>query len=268
MTVNTSDRPKFWTRVAQALRLKSRNHPPVVHWPELGEDGLLAEPAEFDGDTMPEEVSEVESVSDGDSSRPSKALARWAKRDQTLAKLQEGYEQVTELVEQIRNHLHTQDERSERICNSLEQLARSMSDMPELSRQQSEQLAEIAARVQASHTDTKKLSESLGELPKVSRAQSNTLNNISRQLEMTNEQNVVASQTMDKLGTAISMLGESNQSQAEVLRRMDAKSAEHNETMNHLVASQGKRFMALFIVTMVLVAAAITLGGIALAMRG
>src|SRR3972149_3012014 len=52
-------------------------------------------------------------------------LARWGRRDQTLVRLQEGYERLNQLIEDIQKHLAAQGERSERICGSLEQLARS-----------------------------------------------------------------------------------------------------------------------------------------------
>ena len=95
-------------------------------------------------------------------------------------------------------------------------------------------------------------------------AQSESLKGINRQLEMTNEQSVITSQTMDKIGTAMSMLGQSNQAQAEALKVLDDKTSRQNEMLTGLIASQGRRFMALFIVTMVVAAAAITLGILAL----
>ena len=60
----------------------------------VAEDGLLSEPSEFLGPS---------SEGDGQTERPVGALARWSKRDQTLAKLQEGYERVTQVVEAVQS---------------------------------------------------------------------------------------------------------------------------------------------------------------------
>ena len=170
----------LWTRLAETLKIRRRHDEADPGLPEVGDDGLLAEPAEppGDGDAEP-----------GAGKAPG-PLARWSKRDQTLAKLQEGYEQVTELIEQIRNHLVTQAERSERICNALEQLARSTSDVPAISRQQGQTLETIADQLEATSTHTQQLAETMSEMPKITRAQTDTLAGINRQLEMTSEQNV------------------------------------------------------------------------------
>src|SRR5688572_26188731 len=114
----------WWSRLTE--RLKNNSARPVQHnLPEFGEDGLLSEPVEL----PPSPEGEAPD-------KPPGALARWSKRDQTLTKLQEGYERVTQLVEEVHKHLVNQGERTERICLSLEQLARSMNDLPQVSKQQ------------------------------------------------------------------------------------------------------------------------------------
>ncbi len=251
----TTKSPTFWTRLAGALRIRRRRDDQLHDLPEVGDDGLLAEPAEPPGDAEPP------------TGKPTGPLARWTKRDQTLARLQEGYEQVTEVIEQIRNHLVTHAERSERICTSLEQLARSMSDVPGISRQQAQTLEAIVSQLEATSTRTQQLTEVMSEVPKVARAQAETLTGMNRQLEMAGEQSVLASQTMGKVGTAINMLGESHQAQSQALKQMDDKASRQNELLGQLIARQSRRFMMLFIVTMILAAAAITLGIFGLAFR-
>jgi len=256
--MTTAKSSSFWKRLGSALGIRRRRQGEMRDLPEVGDDGLLAEPAE-----LPPEA-DAESAAD----RPARPLTRWAKRDLTLAKLQEGYEQVTRVVEQIGKHLVTQDERSERICTSLEQLARSMSDVPNISREQARTLDAIAGQLESTNARTRQLADGISEIPKIARTQAETLAGINRQLEMAGEQNVVASQTMEKLGTAIHMLGESNQSQAEVLKQMDTKAAEQNHLLTQLIARQSRRFTMLFFLTIVLAAAAIALGILGLTRPG
>src|SRR5690349_19638198 len=110
----------WWSRLADRLRYKPIR-PSQHRLPQFGEDGLLTEPVEL----PPEMEGETPE-------KPSGGLTRWSKRDQTLVKLQEGYERVTQLVEEVQKHLASQGERTERICVSLEQLARSMGDLPQV----------------------------------------------------------------------------------------------------------------------------------------
>jgi len=250
----SDESPSFWTRVARTLRIKSRPDEVSDDLPKVGNDGLLAEPVE---QVVEEEVEEAAEKAPG-------PLARWSKRDQTIARLQEGYEQVTGLIEETQKHLVLQGERSERICTSLEQLAESMSDLPAFTNRQAETLDTIAAQMEVANTRTQQMTESLSDLPKIARTQSDTLSGMNRQLQMAGEQSVVTSQTLDKLGSAIQMVGQANRSQTSTLKQMDVKTSQQNELLASLIARQSKRFTMLFVVTLLLAAAAVAVGTLAI----
>jgi CHASE3 domain sensor protein len=250
---------KLFSRLSGRLKRKKpdRENEPRG-WPEVGEDGLLAEPAEPFPPGDP----------DGVGNRPTGALARWARRDQTLAKLQEGYEQVGQVIGEIQKQLVDQGDRTERISTSLEQLARAMGDLPDVSRRQVLTLESIAAQLENTSGRTQKLTEIVSELPKVTRAQTDTLAGINRQLEMASEHNVLATQTTEKLGNALDSLGQASASHADAVNQMNTRVNEQNNLLTQLIARQSKRFMMLFIVTIVLAAAAITVAILSLALRG
>jgi hypothetical protein len=244
----------LWTRLTGSFRrhpqLDGDQQPPTP----VGDDGLLTQPAE-----LPDAAAEM-------ADRPG-PLARWARRDQAIIQLQEGYEKVTRVIEDIQTHLVQQGERSERICGALEQIARAMVESPQIARQQAQTLDHIAAQIEAGNARSQQIAEIISELPKVTRSQTDTLSGIGRQLEISNEQSVIASQTMDRLGTGLKTLGETSQTQGLILRDMSVKAAEQSEQLSRLVASQGKRFMMLFVVTIVLALAAIGAAVVGLAMR-
>ena len=133
---------------------------------------------------------------------------------------------------------------------------------PTVSRRQAETLETIAGELQTTNDRTQELAATINEIPRVARTQSETLAGIGRQLEMSGEQNVLANQTMGKLEFAIGRLGEANQSQAEALRSMHDSTSERNNQLAELIANQSKRFTMLFIVTVLLAAAAVAIIGI------
>jgi len=63
---------------------------------------------------------------------------------------------------------------------------------------------------------------------------------------------------MEKLSTAIAALGEINSMQIESLRQMNSKTDVQTERLTKLVARQNKRFVMLFVVTILLAVGAIT----------
>lgn len=246
----------FWSRITGAFRKNAGNgNSPDL--PEIGDDGLLAEPVDY-----PEPVGgECDPVE-----RTANPLTRWSRREQTLVKLQEGYDRLNDVIEEIQKHLVQQGERSERICTSLEQLARAMSDMPALQRQHAQSLEAIAGNIEAGNARMQQVAESVSELPKASRSQTEAISGIRKQLELSGEQNVVTFQTMEKLSHAISALGDVNTTQIEALNQMNRKADDQTEQLGKLIARQNRRFIMLFVVTIVLAVGAITAAILGLAL--
>lgn len=209
--------------------------------PAVGSDGLIVEPVSTDTDA------------------PDKAagLSRWAKRESALTQLQEGYERVNQLIADMQKHMAEQSQRTERMCGAIEQLARVMNDVPDVSREQARMLEAISGQLEAANGASRELAEAVGELPKVTRAQSEALTGIGRRLDMMNEQSVVGNQAMEKLNTALSSVGQAGQAQADLLRQLDARACEQNQRLNELLDSQRRRFTILIIVVVVLALAAI-----------
>jgi len=194
-------------------------------------------------------------------------LARWARRDQAIQQLQEGYERVTKVMEDIQAHLVQQGERSERICGALEQIAKAMVEAPQIARQQAQTLDHIAGQIEAGNARAQQLADIVSELPKVTRSQTETLSGINRQLEISNEQGIVTSQTMDRLGTTLRTMGETTQAHGEIIREMSVRAVEQGRQLTDLIAQQSRRFMLVFGVTVFMTLAAIAAAIVGLALR-
>jgi hypothetical protein len=246
----------WWTRFTNRLSKQPARNGRASELPDVGDDGLLSGPVD-----LPSVGPECEI------DRPPGALSRWTRRDQTLTKLQEGYERVTQVVEEVQKHLADQGQRTERICGSLEQLARAMNDAPAIARQQGQTLEAIAGQLEVANTRTQQVVETMAEIPKAARMQSETLSSIKQQLDVSSEQGLLASQTLEKLGGAIGSLGQSNSAQVETLKAIQAQASQQNQLVSDLLARQGRRFLALFVVTVVLAAAAVALGILAIVLQ-
>ena len=236
----------LWTRISE--RFRNRFAETLDHGgngrsgsedlPEIGPDGLLTVPAEYPDDAVEDPVEE----------KNGGPLSRWARKDQAIKQLQDGYERVTGLIEDVHNHLVTQGERGDRVCESLEQIARSVSDLPTVTRQQSHRLETIGTQIETTNLRMQQLAESVQEVPKIIRMQSDSLTGIARQLEMAQEQGVLANRTMDKLCGAIQTLNESNNAQVKALWTMNTTAGQQNELLTHLVRRQSRLFVALVVV--------------------
>ena len=235
-----SEQKNWWHRLMDRVKCAGRGD--GADLPAVGADGLLVEPAAPD--------------TDSEDKGPA-GLTRWAKRESALAQLQEGYERVNQLMADMQQHMADQSARTERMCAAVEQLARTMEDLPAISREQARTLEAIAGQMEASSSLNQQLAEAVGEIPRVTRAQADALTGINSRLEMMNEQNVVATQSVDKLNSAIASVGQTGQVQTELLKQLDARSGEHNQRLADLLASQGRRFTILLVITILLALAAV-----------
>jgi hypothetical protein len=244
----------LWTRMFHPFRRPSQPGDPSNPAMPVSEDDLL---------TRPEDGAEpvAETVD-----RPG-PLARWARRDQAIQQLQEGYERVTKVMEDIQTHLAQQGERSERICGALEQIAKAMVEAPQIARQQAQTLDHIAAQIESTNARSQQLAEIVSDIPKVTRGQTETLTRIGRQLEISNEQGIVASQTIDRLGSTLRSLGETSQTHGELIREASVRAAEQGQQLVQLVGQQSRRFMLLFGVTIFMALAAVAATVVGLTLR-
>ena len=249
---------RLWTRIAKSLHRKRPGDNPISELPPVGQDPLTDRPPPL---TAPKDNDAVADKQPG-------PLARWTQREQTLTKLQEGYEKMSGVVEDIRRHLVVQGERADRICDSMENLAQSLADHPAVSLRQCEMLETIARRLETNNERSLQVAERIGELPEISRAQNETLAGINRQLEKSGEQNAAVSSTIEKVGTALDSMGQAGTVQAEALRHMSVEATEQNEMLTRLIAAQSKRFTMLFVVTLVLAVAAVTTAIVSIAVQG
>jgi len=228
----------WWHRLMDRVKSTGQGDGPDL--PAVGADGLLVEPA----DKEPDDKGPA-------------GLTRWAKRESALAQIQEGYERVNQLMADMQQHMADQSARTERMCAAVEQLARTMEDLPALSREQARTLETIAGQMEASSSNNQQLAEAVGEIPRVTRAQADALAGISSRLEMMNEQNVVATQSMDKLNSAVASVGQTGQIQAELLKQLDARAGEHNRQLADLLAGQNRRFTILLVIAILVALAAV-----------
>ncbi|HOW72048.1 MAG TPA: hypothetical protein PKY77_15720 [Phycisphaerae bacterium] len=249
-----SDPKNWWHRLKNTLARARRNSDPY-NLPPVGQDGLLVGPAE----TVAEEA-------DLTMDKPA-GLVRWPRRDQALLQLQEGYERVTRLIDEIQRHMVEQAERADRTCKAVEQLARTLADQPDMCRQQTQMLESIAGQLESTTSHTQRLTEAISEIPRVTRGQTEALANISRQLEMVGEQNVVSNQTLDRLGNAVAGVGQASSSQTDLLREMGLKTDEQSGMIRSLITTQGRRFIMLFVVTLALALTTIVAAIVSIAMR-
>jgi len=238
-----TDRKGWWRRLFRGLRRTRSSTEATL--PPAGEDGLLVEPAgeEPRGENTGKETT---------------GLARWTKRDTAVARLQEGYEKVNQLIADMQKHMAEQSARTERMCSAIERLAQAMMEIPQASAIQAGTLQSILGQLQSAQSQSERMTSVLDGLSKAVKSQETALNDIGRGVEMMAEQSVVGSQATEKLVGAIQRLGDEDTRQTQLLQEMIEHLGEQSREVRHAMERSDRRFTALWIAT--LIVAAVGLG--------
>lgn len=240
------DQASIWTRVG--------------HWFKAAGRGAAADDS-LGELSPPKLLNEEEAAPQGDNGSGEMApLSKRRQREAALEKLQEGYEQVVVLMGSIHTHLQAQDERTQQIADALTTLAETTGRLPEVAEGQSQQLATIATHLEVGNDRARRWEQTLFDLPKLAEAQRDTLESIGRELEAKRHSETRMAETLDGLGGAVQSLGESSTASSRTLKELQQAAAERDDGLHTLMKEQNKRFIWLFVVTLLLAAAAITTG--------
>ncbi len=239
----------FWSRVGQLFRSSRRGEPVGGALGGLSSDGLL---------------EDERSNNSGDVGRIGLTFSRRRQREQALEKLQEAYQQVAGLIQSILAHLQAQDRRSEQIADALTRMAETTNRISEAASAQSEQLGAIAAQLENGNDRARRWEQTLFDLPKLAEGQREALSAIRQELQSSQEADRQMVETLGGFREAVTFWGESSAASTQALTDLKEAASRRDEELNTLIATQSKRFTWLFVVTLVLAAAAIATGTIAL----
>jgi hypothetical protein len=164
---------------------------------------------------------------------------------------------VVDLIGSLQEFSKLQDERAERVAESLERIAENLTGVREASGNQTELLTEIRAQLQAGTAGGKRLEDALSELPRIADAQRETMVSIGRQLDVLRESGEQETKTTDELRQSVSRLVETTLASTAAFKEMHVDSAAREEQMAKLVQEQTRRltFFALAAVALAVVAA-------------
>ncbi|MFQ5491787.1 MAG: hypothetical protein ACE5GE_13795, partial [Phycisphaerae bacterium] len=167
-------------------------------------------------------------------------------------------------VESIQTHLQAQDQRSEQIAKVLGTLAESTARLSEAAGSQSEQLGSIAGHLEVNNDRARRWEQTLFEIPKLADAQREALTAIGQELKTGHQADQRISDALQGFRQAVTGWSEASSANAQALNDLKQAAARRDEDLNQLIAVQSKRYVGLFVVTLVLAAAAIGVGLIAL----
>lgn len=192
------------------------------------------------GISAPNDPSAV--VSDQSAGRGT-SLLRWpGNRQQTVERLQAGYERMLGLCQTIDDHLQSQRQQGQQVADSLCQLTGSIGEVPGLLDQLSQRLDRISEQAVKASAGTERLSDAIDQLVPAQRSQNDLLSSVHRQLGESAHTNSQLSDVLVELKGAMQGLSRSETERMKVFEQLASMLANRDREFTAMVQQQNKAF--------------------------
>ena len=206
-----------------------------------------------------EEMSIPDSSGVADTPRPS-LIARVtgsARRDASVSQLQEGFNEVVDLIRTVRVHLDQQADRSERLLRLMEHLPAALESIPESSRNQSRMAEAMASHAEQQNRVIARLNETMGNMASASEHQSQVMGVLQQQIESSRRTDEQFLGSFSAINQTLIQLSQSSQASVQTLRKVTDQSDRSTQRIEDLMKRNSRTMTALSITGWVIAAAAL-----------
>lgn len=171
------------------------------------------------------------------------SLMRWgAGRQQTVEKLQAGYERLLNLCQTIDDHLQSQRQQGQQAADSLSQLTSSIQEVPTLLGQLGQRLDRIADQALKASSSTDRLSDAIDQLIPAQKSQNDLLSCVHRQLAESSQTNTQLAEVVVELKGAMHVLARSEQERSRVFEGLAQLIQQRDSDFSHMLREHTRTF--------------------------
>lgn len=239
----------IWTRLGNWLRLSQGNDPDTPARPASKRAVASAQDLTVDNEPVP-------ATQPSEEAGALSPRGRWQRREQVLQRLQQGYDEVVELLTSVRQHLDSHDERARQINESLGRLTETVSELPAANERHGEALREMSQKLQDQSEQQTRLSEVVSEWPESVRRQAEKIEEVREEVRGSREAQSEVTSTIESLDAGISGLADVTRSGQRLIETLDRKMDNQPERVLRGMKSQMDRLRKLLLATVILSALA------------
>ena len=223
-----------------------------------------AEPAEVAVDSL-RQMSERPAPGHEDAEQPKRGLLSrikgempGAKRDQAIADLKAGYDEVVDLMKTVRTHLNDQSERSQHLLELLRHMPEALQSLPETNRNQSRLLEVIQNHLDQQSRHATRFNDSLTTLTRVTEQQTQILGVIQQHMDASSQTDDKLLRSFTAMNQTLENLNDSTRLSANNMRELNERAAADDRRMQQMMEKTGRQMTVLSITSWIM--AAIALG--------
>lgn len=192
----------------------------------------------------------------------SSILHPWAKRDQAIDKMQEGFSTLTDLMSGIREGLNDQGRRQDEMLKILAHLPKVIESIPENNRLQNEAMKAIGSRLDQTNDQQRLIAEILNKVNDNGQDQRKTVEEVRDRVDSMADHERKISDNLSSVGSAMQSVSRNSQASAQVLEQMRDNMAHRDGQMELILQKQSSRFTTLLTIAIILSLAALAAVGV------
>ncbi|MEK7994289.1 MAG: hypothetical protein AAB403_10850 [Planctomycetota bacterium] len=252
---------EFWAEAARWFRSQKLFASPV-HQPELNDDGLISLDREHDA----ARVEGVPPSNRGQDARDTSVVVRAvppADRQESLEKLQQGFDKLIEQLAGINEHLNRQASQHEELMSRIEQLPQMLESFPSVVENQKQITEQLIEQLRGAAAKNERFVDAVEKLPLETAKQTDALVNIDHQLAAAADIDVQMTESFNNFNQALDKLNESTIGHTDGIIQMSKTFAASDRYLKYIMSKQSRRFMWIFVAAIsVCVACILLLAGI------
>jgi ABC-type transporter Mla subunit MlaD len=232
---------KFWTGTGKWLR----SHKPFTGsgpQPEIDENGLISQ-----GDDPPAPENEAPPSNEAEGDQVMVKAVPPVDRQESLEKLQMGFDKLVEQLQGINEHLNRQATQHEDLMNRIRQLPQVLESFPDAVENQKHVIEQLLEQLKGASAKNEQFMDAVGKIPTETAKQTDALVKIDQQLAAAANIDVQMSQSFNNFNETLEQLNQTSMGQTDGILQMSKTFAASDRYLKYIISKHSKRFMWIFI---------------------
>jgi archaellum component FlaC len=226
--------------------------------PQIDDEGLISQDDDSAGSAA--------NKSAGAKNQSNKVVVRAVSptvKQESLEKLQEGFDKLVEQLQGINEHLNRQATQHEDLMGRIKQLPQLLESFPSIVENQKRITEQLLEQLKATGAKNEQFIDAVEKIPNETAKQTDALVNIDHQLAAAADIDVQMAESFNKFKQTLGKLDESTIGQTDGIIQMSKTFAASDRYLKYIMSKQNKRFTWIFIAAIsVCVACILILTGI------
>jgi chromosome segregation ATPase len=249
----------LWAAVSNRLRVRKLFKSPDPQL-EIDDEGLISQEADATRSSVDEQVGETNTVA-------LKAVEPTDKQE-SLERLQEGFNKLIEQLHGINEHLNRQIAQHQDLMGRIEQLPRLLESFPAVVESQKQIIEELLGQLKATAAKQQQFVDAVENIPGEIGKQTDALVGIDHQLAAAADTDVQMAESFNKFNETLDKLNESTVGQTDSITQMSKTFATSDRYLKYILSRQNRRFVWVFVAAVgVCVAVILIFAGIIIYLR-